>query len=194
MDINQHINRRRALQCASAGLLAAATGLQARQLRPTSAPMTKALAALERSTGGRLGVALLDTATGQITGHRLDERFAMCSTFKLPLAGAILREIDQGRMRPDQWVTYGPADLVAHAPITTQNLERGGMTVIGLAEAAQTTSDNPAANLLLKLLGGPAGFTAILRATGDTTTRLDRYEPHINGVTGRDLRDCFHYK
>lgn len=64
-------------------------------------------------------------------------------------------------------MAYGKSDMVAHAPVTTENLPRGGMTVLALAEAAQTTSDNPAANLLLKLLGGPAGFTAILRPAGD---------------------------
>jgi len=189
MHINQHFNRRQTLQLASAGLLVAATGTQAVQPHPSTADTTKDLANLERSVGGRLGVALLDTASGQITGHRLGERFALCSTFKLPLAGAVLREIDQGRLRPDQWVAYGKADMVAHAPVTTQNLARGGMTVAALAEAAQTTSDNPAANLLLKLIGGPAGFTAILRAAGDSITRLDRYEPQLNGVTGQDVRD-----
>ena len=189
MDINTTLTRRRALQIASAGLLAATAGAHAIRLSPPFASTTKALTDLERTCGGRLGVAILDTATGQTTGHRRGERFAMCSTFKLPLAGAVLREIDQGRLRSDQWVAYGKSDMVAHAPITTQQLERGGMTVAALAEAAQTTSDNPAANLLLKLLGGPAGFTAILRATGDTTTRLDRYEPQMNHVVGQDLRD-----
>lgn len=189
MDINTTLSRRRALQIASASLLAATASTQAMRLSPPFASTTKALGELERTCGGRLGVAMLDTATGQTTGHRTGERFAMCSTFKLPLAGAVLREIDHGRMQPDQWVAYSKADLVAHAPVTTQQLQRGGMTVAALAEAAQTTSDNPAANLLLKLLGGPAGFTAILRATGDTTTRLDRYEPQMNRVTGQDLRD-----
>lgn len=189
MDINANFSRRRALQIASASLLANTAGAQAMQLRPSFASATKALADLERSAGGRLGVAMLDTASGQLTGHRLGERFAMCSTFKLPLAGAILREIDQGRLKRDQWVAYGSADMVSHAPVTSQNLERGGMTVAALAEAAQTTSDNPAANLLLKVVGGPAGFTAILRTAGDTTTRLDRFEPQMNLVTGNDLRD-----
>lgn len=189
MDISQHLNRRLALQLASASLLAATTGAPAMQPRPSFASTTKALAELERSTGGRLGVALLDTASGQTTGHRTGERFAMCSTFKLPLAAAVLREIDHGRLRTDQWVAYGKADMVAHAPVTSGHLQRGGMTVAALAEAAQTTSDNPAANLLLKLLGGPAAFTAILRATGDTTTRLDRYEPQMNRVTKTDVRD-----
>ena len=94
MHINHNTNRRQALQLAAAGLLATTIGAQAMQPRPSFAATTQALADLERRTGGRLGVGLLDTASGQTTGHRQDERFAMCSTFKLPLAAAILREID----------------------------------------------------------------------------------------------------
>ena len=148
-----------------------------------------ALAALERASGGRLGVAILDTATGLITGHRLDERFGMCSTFKLPLAAVILREIDAGRLRSDRWVPYGADDLQNYAPVTRANLARGGMTVLALAEAAQTTSDNTAANLLVSLLGGPAAFTAKLRAMGDPVSRLDRYEPAMNLVLPGEVHD-----
>src|SRR5262245_19813620 len=39
-------------------------------------------AKIEVDSGGRLGVAVLDTGTGALAGHRLDERFPMCSTFK----------------------------------------------------------------------------------------------------------------
>jgi len=113
----------------------------------------------------------------------------MCSTFKLPLAAAILRAVDQGRLRPDQFVPFTKKDLVAHSPVTRDNLAAGGMTVIELAKAAQMESDNGAANLLLALLGGPAGFTAILRELGDTKTRLDRYEPHMNLLLNGDPRD-----
>jgi beta-lactamase class A len=48
---------------------------------PSPAAGTSDWAALERSTGGRLGVAVLQ-ADGQLDGHRLDERFPLCSTFK----------------------------------------------------------------------------------------------------------------
>jgi beta-lactamase class A len=186
MDINT-FTRRQSLLLASTSLLLPFVGVARAGARPVAE--LPALAALERKVGGRLGVALLDTGSGQLVGYRLDERFGMCSTFKMPLAATILREVDQGRMRHDQWVAYGPADKVAHAPITEQHLKRGGMTLIALAEAAQTTSDNVAANVLLKLIGGPAGFTSILRSTGDTITRLDRYEPHMNHVKGQDARD-----
>lgn len=156
--------------------------------KPAADPQA-ALAALEKRVGGRLGVALLDTASGRCTGHRIDERFGLCSTFKLPLAAVVLRQIDERRLQADQWVPYGEADLVAYAPVTRAQVGRGGMSVLALAEAAQTTSDNTAANLLLGLIGGPAGLTAALRAWGDTVTRLDRMEPQMNLVVPGDERD-----
>ena len=181
------LSRRKILGLSSAWLLPATNW--------AAAPTTQALpgypplARLEKKTGGRLGVALLDTGTGALTGHRLHERFGMCSTFKLPLAAAILHRVDQGRLRLDQWVPFTQADIVAHAPVTQQHLAKGGMTVQGLAEAAQTTSDNAAANLLLQLMGGPAEFTRVLRAAGDTVTRLDRMEPAMNEVLHGEVRD-----
>ena len=185
MDIN-NFTRRQTLLLAGSSLLLPFAGVAEARALPASD--LKSLAALERKVGGRLGVAVLETGSGQLVGHRLNERFGMCSTFKMPLAAAILREVDQGRLRPDQWVPYGPADTVPHAPITQKHLKRGGMTLVALAEAAQTTSDNVAANLLLKLIDGPAGFTSILRSAGDTITRLDRFEPHMNHVRGQDAR------
>ena len=147
------------------------------------------LLALEASAGGRLGVCFLDTATGIAVGHRLDERFGMCSTFELLLAGLVLREVDAGRLSLDQPVSFGPDDMVPYAPVTERYLDVGEMTVGALAEAAQTTSDNVAANLLLGLLDGPAGFTARMRELGDPDTRLDRIEPELNIVPRGEIRD-----
>jgi len=147
------------------------------------------LAELERRSGGRLGVAVLDTGSGAMVGHRQAERFGMCSTFKLPLAALILREVDLGRLDLARQIFYGPADMVSHAPVTSRHLARGHMSVAELAEAIQVTSDNPAANLLLKLIDGPAGMTARLRALGDPTTRVDRFEPAMNIVPAGELRD-----
>ncbi len=175
---------------------AAATSLllpscKSAQLYPAAAvcPVAAGSMLIEREAGGRLGVAVLDTHSGRMKGHRLDERFGMCSTFKLALAAIILREIEWGPLKAEQWVPYGKDDMVFHAPVTEKNLEKGGMTVVALAEAAQKTSDNVAANLLLKLIGGPEGFTEKLRAIGDEKTRIDRYEPEMNLVPPGEVRD-----
>lgn len=147
------------------------------------------LLALEASSQGRLGVGILDTATGDMVGHRLEERFAMCSTFKLALAAEVLRDVDAGKRTLDQFIPYSKADMVDHAPVTEANLAAGGMTIGALAKATQITSDNPAANLILRELGGPEGITQRFRAAGDLVTRIDRYEPMMNRVTGGDDRD-----
>lgn len=149
----------------------------------------RALVELERKSGGRLGVCVLDTVNNRRLTHRADERFAMCSTFKLPLAAAVFRLADQGKLKLDTIVPYTKADIVFHAPVTEPNLAKGGMTIRDLAEAAQKQSDNVAANLLLKQLGGPAGFTQFFRDIGDQTTRIDRFEPDMNDVKPGDDRD-----
>jgi beta-lactamase class A len=193
-------SRRQSLALAAASLLPALSPSLARATAPGTSPAAMpaaplpveplaAVAALERRVGGRLGVVVLDTGSGACVGHRADERFGMCSTFKLPLAALVLQQIDQGRWQADRWVPYTQADMTAHAPVTQAHLARGGMSVVALAQAAQTTSDNTAANLLLTLIGGPAGFTAAMRAAGDKVTRLDRLEPHMNLVKPGDERD-----
>ena len=157
--------------------------------RPAAADVEEELAALEQRSGGRLGAGIMGVQSGTILGHRADERFALCSTFKLPLAAVILMEADAGRLELGARVPYSRADLVPYAPVTEKHLDRGYMSVVELAEAAQTTSDNVAANLLLRLVGGPSGFTEKLRAFGDDTTRLDRYEPELNYVPIDEIRD-----
>jgi beta-lactamase class A len=119
----------------------------------------------------------------------MDERFAMCSTFKLALAAAVLQRADQATLSLDTILAYTKDDMVPNAPVGKANLPKGGMTVREAAEAAQKVSDNVAANLLLKLLGGPTAFTQFFRSLGDTVTRIDRYEPSMNEVKPGDERD-----
>lgn len=179
---------RRQLLLGLSGACIGALSLPVRASDPTAAA---ALAALERRHGGRLGVHALDTETGQRLGWRADERFAMCSTFKLLLAGLVLREHGAGRLDGDAPIAFSEADLVPHAPVVGERLKAGvnALSALELARATQQTSDNVAANLLIHKLGGPAGVSAGFRALGDTITRLDRIEPAMNRVEPGDPRD-----
>jgi len=152
-------------------------------------PIAGRLAALERQAGGRLGVAFLDSASGRTTGHRADERFALCSTFKWPLSAVVLKAVDDGKLTLDRRIPYGKADLLPNSPVTERHVGEGGMTVGDLMEATITASDNAAANLLLPLVGGPEAATRQFRAWGDPVTRLDRPEPHLNLVGPDEVRD-----
>lgn len=153
-----------------------------------SAPAPE-IAAIEAGLGGRVGVAVLNTATGARIVHRADERFPMCSTFKGVTVGAVLRRVDAGREQLDRHISYTAADLLEYAPTTRANVARGWMTVGALCEAAVELSDNTAANLLLASLGGPPAVTAFARSIGDPVTRLDRNEPSLNTAIPGDPRD-----
>jgi beta-lactamase class A len=147
------------------------------------------LRAIESTLGGRLGVAAVDTGTGQRVAYRDHERFPMCSTFKVLLAAQVLSRVDAGQEHLDRVIPYGAADLLDYAPVTRAHVAEGRMTVDGLTAAAVEQSDNTAANLLLATVGGPAGFTQYLRSIGDQLTRLDRIEPALNSAEPGDDRD-----
>ncbi len=148
------------------------------------------LAHIERSAQGHLGVAMLDTGSGLALGWRQDERFAMASTFKLVLAGWMLALVDQGKERLDARVVYGRDVVVDYSPVSGPRAgDGGGLTVAELCSATVSLSDNTAANVLLARHGGPAGFTAFVRALGDRNTQLDRNEPSLNEAAVGDPRD-----
>ncbi|MEM6532984.1 MAG: class A beta-lactamase [Myxococcota bacterium] len=140
---------------------------------------SKALNTLERASKGRLGVAAWNRQSDARLLHRADERFVMCSTFKWILGALVLQKVDQKLEELDRRVDLSATALVAYSPRTSKHLKTG-MSVRELCQAAIQTSDNTAANVLLELVGGPKGFTAELRALGDSITRIDDYEPKLN--------------
>lgn len=170
-------------------LLAAALPSRAATPSPALTLPRERFAELERDSGGRLGVAVLDGASGAFFGWREDERFPMCSTFKFLLTGAVLAGVDRGEWDLERRIPIRRDDLIAHSPVTERHVGPNGLAVATLCEATMTQSDNAAANLLLPLVGGPAGLTAALRGWGDATTRQDRYEPHLNDGPSGDERD-----
>ncbi|HBX9729349.1 TPA: KPC family carbapenem-hydrolyzing class A beta-lactamase [Klebsiella pneumoniae] len=145
-------------------------------------------AKLEQDFGGSIGVYAMDTGSGATVSYRAEERFPLCSSFKGFLAAAVLARSQQQAGLLDPPIRYGKNALVPWSPISEKYLTTG-MTVAELSAAAVQYSDNAAANLLLKELGGPAGLTAFMRSIGDTTFRLDRWELELNSAIPGDARD-----
>jgi beta-lactamase class A len=144
---------------------------------------------IEQKLKVRLGVAALNTANGAWLRHRVDERFAMCSTFKWILVALALRRIEVGDFTLDRRISYSSSDLLEYAPVARANVARGWLSVEELCAASVQVSDNTAANLLLDVVGGPNGVTQFVRSIGDAVTRLDRREPELNENVGGDPRD-----
>jgi beta-lactamase class A len=178
------MNRRELLKGAAVGL--AVFALPAVAKNPTGLPgdARARFAALEKKRGGRLGVAVLDTAGGHRVAWRGDERFLMCSTFKLLLVATVLARVDRGEEKLERRIVFGKDALLEYAPVTSRHVGAPGLSVAGLCAAAVTLSDNTAANLLMHAVGGPAAVTACARSLGDGITRLDRFEPELNVPDG----------
>lgn len=164
--------------------------LAALPLAAAAAPtiVTADFAALEAGLDGELGVAAIDTATGRTIGHRQDQRFPMCSTFKVVLAAAVLARAAREPGLLDRRLPLPKSVFVDWSPITGKHVD-GDMSVAQLCAATLQYSDNTAGNVLLREVGGPAGLTRHARALGDEHFRLDRWETELNTATPGDERD-----
>lgn len=150
--------------------------------------ITSRLRIIEASAQGTLGAAILDTGTGAITAYNGDMRFGHCSSFKLSLAAMVLQLNAAGTIDADEQIRWSESDLMFVSPFTTRRLEQGA-SLRELAEFTQKYSDNAAANILLKRLGGPERLTQFWRSLGDQTSRLDRLEPELGNVPPGEMRD-----
>ena len=165
------------------GLLGCAPGGEAAAPVAPPAPELLDLSALEQAHGGRMGVFAHDLGTGRQLTARGDERFVYCSTFKMYLAAATLVRVQAGQEQLDRAIPITRADMVNHAPVTEPAVG-SSLTVEQLMKGTVEVSDNPAANLLLKALGGLGDMQAFYRGIGDASTRVDRFEPEMNRLDG----------
>ena len=147
------------------------------------------LASKEQDIGGRIGVMAIDIQSGRTWQYRPHERFPMMSTFK-PLACAhMLTLAEKGKLDPNDPIPIHETDLVPYAPVTAGLVGGKGLSLMELCEATLRTSDNVAANLILRATGGPLALTEYLRSLGDQITRLDRVEVDLNEAKPGDPRD-----
>ena len=131
----------------------------------------------------------IDLRDGRRIGRRERERFPLASTFKLPLVMAVLARVDRGAERLDRKLAFRANEILAYSPAEARYPRGGSLTVAELCTAAIELSDNTAANLLMRTLGGPSGVTSYVRSLGDPVTRLDRTEPALNTTAPGDVRD-----
>lgn len=146
------------------------------------------VAQLEAAVGGRLGVAMLRTRDGTWYSHRGDERFPLCSVFKVVAVAQLLKRSES---EPDLLATRLPVteeEIMPFSYVIRHYLKKG-ITLGEVGRACLLVSDNTAANILLRELGGPAAVTAFARTLGDTAFRIDRWEMDMNDSTPGDERD-----
>src|SRR3982751_3814019 len=97
---------------------------------------TDEFANLEKRMGGRIGVEAMDVARNKRVEYHAQERFLMCSTFKVLAVAAVLKRVDEKKEKLDRFVPYDEAQLLAYAPVTRAHVKEGGMTLEALCAAA----------------------------------------------------------
>jgi beta-lactamase class A len=143
-------------------LLAAAAGCSPESLRDT-------MRSLAAPAEGRVGAAGIVLETGQRASWNATERFPMQSVYKLPIAMAVFRRVDEGRVRLDRRVRVRKSDVPptgVYSPLRDRH--PGGAFEISVREllrASIVDSDGLACDVLLRLVP-PDDVTAFLRRLG----------------------------
>lgn len=131
---------------------------------------------------GTIGIAIRDLRSGRSWGVNAQRAFPMMSVFKAPLGAAALSLADRRILSLDQDVVVRRADLMTAGVSQIARTFHGDEETFSVREllgAAVSHSDNTAADVLLKLVGGPAVVTSFLRAHGIGDMRIDRGEDEI---------------
>jgi len=129
--------------------------------RATDDSILETVRTVESRLGGRVGISIHDTGSGQRWEHRSDERFPMSSTFKAFACAAVLSRIEGGAERLHRVIEIEEEDLVTYSPVTETRVNTVGMKIAELCEATITLSDNTPGTLILKSICGPKAFTRL---------------------------------
>jgi beta-lactamase class A len=134
-----------------------------------SAELQRSIEQIAHDAQGRVGAAVRLLENGQTVTVAGDEHFPMQSVYKMPIAMAVLHDVDAGLLRIDQTISIDQEQLAAgmlYSPIREKFPGGVKLTIHELLRYAVSESDNVASDVLMRLAGGPARITAYLRSLG----------------------------
>jgi beta-lactamase class A len=119
----------------------------------------------------------------------------MQSVFKLPLALAVLHQVEQGKFTLDQSIRFLPSDrILPHAYSPLQDRYPAANVDIPLRELLRLTvslSDNAAADILLRVIGGPAPVDRYIASLGVVGFHLEDNENTLHHNVAAQYRNWF---
>lgn len=131
------------------------------------ATLAERIEAISRRAGGDVGVAVIHVETGQTVAYEGAKILPLFSVFKLPLAVAVLKDVEENKLRLDRRIRITPDEAAPGAKANSDLWSRPvEMTVAELLELSLVRSDNTSSDKLLGLVGGPAVVTERMRALG----------------------------
>ncbi len=160
-----------------------------------NAALAERLRTLCQRAGGTAGVAVIHVETGRTVALEGAKRLPLYSVFKLPLAVAVLKDVEENRLRLDQKLRVTPAEVVlgwqGNTALWRKPVER---SVAELLELSLVRSDNTSSDKLLQLVGGPAAVTRRMGTLGfqdidirSSVRGFAAQREHPNTATASDL-------
>jgi beta-lactamase class A len=133
------------------------------------------IAALADPSGGRIGVAAIDLATGEQVMVLGDQLFPMASTSKIAIAATYLEMVEKGRYSlTSEFPLMLPVRSAKFSSPRAPVREGQYMPAIDLIELMITRSSNPATDALLAAVGGPAKVNDWARRQGIDSFSINR--------------------
>ncbi len=145
------------------------------------------IARIADDSDGALGVAIVDVASGRSVSHGGTDPFPMASVFKLPVAVVILQRVDAGTLTLDEKLPVTRGDLRPRGPVFERWKPGLSLTVGELLDDMMVASDNSAADLLVRRLGGTKAVREGLSTLGLSGIEVEETELEMwllsDGVT-----------
>jgi beta-lactamase class A len=115
------------------------------------------IAEIAKEAKGKVGVSAIVLETGETVSLNNNERFPIQSVVKLPISMAVLKQIDEGKLKLDQNISVTREDFVPsnmHSPIRDANPNGAEITIRELMRSAVSESDGTACDVLMRVAGG----------------------------------------
>ena len=146
------------------------------------AELERQFAEIAKEVEGKVGVAAVVLETGENASLNGDQRFAMQSVYKVPISMAVMKQVDEGKLRSDQEVEIKKEDFVAagqRSPLRDNFPNGTKLPLWHLIEYAISQSDGTASDVLLRLAGGPAEVQKYVNEIGITDMAVKNTEKEL---------------
>jgi len=153
--------------CANPATTAESSGAQTAEPGKVEQELERRLKTISDGAQGTVGLAVVHIETGKTISINGNSQLPLYSVFKLPLAIAVLKDIEENRLRLDQKVHVIPAEIVPGTPENTALWQKPvDVTVEQLIDYSIARSDNTSSDKLVQLAGGALKVTERMRSLG----------------------------
>lgn len=128
--------------------------------------LQKQIVEIAKETSGKVGVFAMLLEEDRSISFNGNERFAMQSVVKLPVAMAVLTLVSEGKLKLEDKIKFTPDDLAnpgQRSPLRDKNPKGGEATLDELIRLAISESDGSACDILTRVAGGASAVQSYTR-------------------------------